>query len=139
MDDSSETRQPEDALSRSERIHIAHIDHNYLANHAGHIEANVVLVWPYSSQTKELSLLLAERDVVLRKAKGQVKVTFHLSCAREVAYSRIGIGERVKLGLNGAEVVEEADHVSTPGKKAGFTLHYTDSVQLQVLPLSILH
>lgn len=126
-----ENETADNSLTTSTRLHIADIcTSTRLSTH--HIEAYVVLVWPYSSLTKELSLLLAERDVNLRRATGQVKVTFHNTCAEQVAASRVGIGEDVKLGLVSAQLIEENEQVSTPGRKAAFTLHYSKSVDLQV-------
>jgi len=98
-----------------------------------YIEAKVALVWPYSSSTRQLSLLLAEQDVLLRKAKGQLKVIFHGAGAREIARTRVGIGDKVKIGLDQFELVLEHDILSTPGKKADFDLHVRDSITLEIL------
>lgn len=129
-----------DALMNSTRVHIADIDHS-LPLSTCQIEAYVVLVWPYSSFTEELSWLLAERDVNLRQSTGQIKVTFHGTCAKEIAKSKIGISEDIKLGLRSAQVVEGNDQISTPGKKAAYTLHYHEAVELQVQsgPNSVRH
>ena len=120
------------AMNDNNRAHIEEINSQGVEAGNQHIEADVILVWPYSSSTQELSLLLAEHDVSIQKATGQVKVTLHSACAREVAKSRIGIGETIKLSLRDAQLFEESDNVSTPGKKAAFTLHYARAVQLEV-------
>lgn len=133
MASSGENEEAHTALSNTTRIHIAYLSPTDISG-GRHIEAAVVLVWPYSSATKELSLLLAERDVSLRKARGQVKVTFHGAVAREVARLKPGIGDKVQLGLRDIELVAEQDEVSTPGKKAGFTLHSRRAVVLHVFP-----
>ena len=131
MASSGENEEARAALSTSTRIHISDLNSS-TASGARHIEADVVLVYPYSSKTTELSLRLVERDVSLRKAKGQVTVTFHDAVAREVAESRPGIGDTVWLSLRDVELVEEQDVVATPGKKAGFTLHFHHAVRLQL-------
>lgn len=131
MASSSENEEAHAALSNSARIHIAHLNSAYLSEDR-HIEADIVLVWPYSSGTKELSLLLAERDVSLRKAMGQVKVTFHGAVAKELARSKPGIGNTVRLSLGDVEMIEEQNEVHTPGKKAAFTLHCFRAVLLKL-------
>lgn len=128
----SEDENAPTAVNHARRIHIADLNTDYDTTDGEYVEAQIVLVWPYSSATKELSFLLIEKDVRLRSAKGQVKVTFHDAVAREVAKARPGIGDGVRLGLDGIEIVEEQDGVATPGKKAGFTLHSHRRVQLEV-------
>ncbi|KAK5080633.1 hypothetical protein LTR24_008469 [Lithohypha guttulata] len=131
MATSSENEEAHAALSNSTRIHIAHLN-PACPSEDKHIEADVVLVWPYSSGTQELSLLLAERDVSLRKVMGQVKATFHAAVAREVARSKPGIGDSVRLSLRDVELVQEQNEVHTPGRKAAFTLHSFRAVLLEL-------
>ena len=100
---------------------------------SSHILALVVLVWPYSSSTETLALLLADPDIRKRKSKGQVKVVFRHGCAREVARTKVGIGDVVKLGLDGCEWTETGEAVSTPGKKIEWDLEYRRRVVLQIL------
>jgi hypothetical protein len=99
---------------------------------SAYVEAEVCLLWPYSSKTGELSLLLADPDVRLRSAKGQLKVTFHGSGARGVAKSQVGIGDNVRLHLAQAEWTNTGDSVSTPGKKVDWDLHLKNQVILDV-------
>ncbi|KIW99326.1 uncharacterized protein Z519_00989 [Cladophialophora bantiana CBS 173.52] len=100
---------------------------------AAHILAQVALVWPYSSSTGTLALLLADPDIRRRKSKGQVKVVFRSGCAREVAKTQVGIGDTVKLALVGCEWKETGSVVSTPGRKINWDLEYSTRVLLQVL------
>ena len=100
---------------------------------SSYITATVALVWPYSSSTSTLALLLAEPDVRLRKSKGQVKVVFRGGCAKEVAKTHIGIGDVVKLSLDGCAWKETGDVVSTPGKKIDWDLEYNRRLVLKVL------
>jgi len=104
-----------------------------------YVAATVVLVWPYSSAMGSFSLLLAESDARLRTGKVQLKITFYNSAAKEVAASRIGIGDTIQLGLEGCEWIASADHLSTPGKKADWDLEYWRTAQLEVggLPFSM--
>ena len=89
-------------------------------------------MWPYSSSTQRISLLLAEPDVRLRKSKGQVKVTFHGASAKAVAKSQVGIGDALHLGLEGAHWNNSGDNVSTPGKKIEWDLDYDGRAVLNV-------
>ncbi|KAJ9617009.1 hypothetical protein H2200_000730 [Cladophialophora chaetospira] len=98
-----------------------------------YILAQVALVWPYSSSTGTLALLLADPDIRRRKSRGQVKVVFRYGCAREVAKTKVGIGDTIKLALAGCIWTETGDAVSTPGKKIDWDLEYRRCVILQVL------
>lgn len=103
------------------------------ASHSqSYIHGTVVLIWPYSSSNGSVSLLVADRNVHLRRRKGQVKVTFHGRCAKEVASTRVGIGDTVRLALQGSEWVNTGETVSTPGKKIEWDLHYSRKVVLGV-------
>ena len=93
------------------------------------IRAVVTLVWPYSSATKTLSLLLSEPDVRLRRANGQVKVIFYDIVAEMVAKSKVGIGDEVALSLNGSRLVNN----ETTGNYVGWDIHFDDRVLLEVL------
>jgi hypothetical protein len=102
-------------------------------NAHNHIVAQVALVWPYSSSTNTLALLLADTDVRRRKSKGQVKVIFRYGCAREVAKTKVGIGDVIKLGLEGCAWTETGDAVSTPGRRIDWDLEYHTRIVLRVL------
>ncbi len=102
------------------------------ANSSSHILANVALVWPYSSSTGTLALLLADPDIRARKARGQVKVVFRDGSAREVARTKVGIGDTIRLALVGCEWEETGETVSTPGKKIDWDLEFKSRVIIQV-------
>lgn len=123
-----------DSLKRAVRVHIADIKERLTSTDASntYIEAAVQLVWPFSSVTSQLSLLLIEKDVSFRDTAAQLKITFHDACAKQVARSRVGIGDIVQLRLAGATAEHEHEELSTPGKKTGFDLHFRKSVHLQV-------
>lgn len=96
------------------------------------INAAVTLVWPYSSSTKSLSLLLAEPDFRLRRSHGQVKAIFHGRVAEEVAGSHLGIGDAVRLSLKGAKFVAPDTSAEIPGRYVAWDLHFTNEVSLGV-------
>jgi hypothetical protein len=97
------------------------------------ILATVSLVWPYSSSTKSLGLSLAEPDFRLRRSNGQVKAIFHGRVAEKVAETQVGIGDTVRLALNGADFVGTDAATQTPGRNVAWDLHFDNGVSLEVL------
>lgn len=99
-----------------------------------HLEAVVALIWPYSSNTGRLSLLLVEDDVSVYKKVGQVKATFYGAVAQELAKSRVGIGDKVRLSLEDARATynDNDNVVSTPGKKTHWEFHFRRSIHIEV-------
>ncbi len=96
------------------------------------IKAVVTLTWPYSSATGSLAFLLSEPDFRLRRTRGQVRVQFSGSSAKEVAKSGIASGDQVLLSLDGVEWVHDEAAVATPGKGVEFELKFTERLVLQV-------
>ncbi|CAI7652105.1 unnamed protein product [Penicillium glandicola] len=94
--------------------------------------AAVALVWPYSSSTKSVSLLLVEPDFRLRGAKGQIKVTFHGRVAEKVAESHVGIGNTVCLALKDTKFVTNEGPQQTPGRSVAWDAHVENGVSLEV-------
>lgn len=134
MATSTENQTTHHAMNNSVRVRVADIENDLTSNDADskYIEAVVQLVWPFSSTTSQLSLLLIEKNVSLRDTTAQIRVTFHDACAKEVAQSKIGIGDILRLDLRGASAEAEHEELSTPGKKAGYDLHFHKNVNLQV-------
>lgn len=97
------------------------------------IHAVVTLLWPYSSSTRSLSLLLAEPDFRLRRTNGQVKVVFHGLVAEEVAKSHVGIGDTVYIRLAGSRFVDNGVSNQTPGRCIAWDINYDDGVSIEVL------
>lgn len=99
-----------------------------------HLEAVVALIWPYSSNTGRLSLLLVEDDVSIYRKVGQVKATFYGGAAQELAKSRIGIGDKVRVSLEDTQATynDNDNVVSTPGRKTHWELHFRRSIHIEV-------
>ncbi|KAH8434579.1 uncharacterized protein LDX57_012222 [Aspergillus melleus] len=123
---------PTSAPLRSPRIPIAQLSLTADNLQGSAIHAVVTLLWPYSSSTKSLSLLLAEPDFRLRRSNGQVKVIFHGPVAEDVAKSKLGIGDDVYLDLAGSRLVSNEAAVQTPGKCVAWDVHFDDRVYLEV-------
>ena len=122
-----------DSFATLTPIRISEISPISSSNTNGYIEAVIVLIWPYSSSSRSLSLLLADKDVRLRRSKGQVKVNFDGKCAEAVALTRLEIGDTVKLGLLGASWMRTGEEVSTPGRKIEWDLQFSLKLTLEVL------
>lgn len=102
------------------------------ANNA--FRALVTLLWPFSSATGQCALLLADRDFRKRYHRGQVRVRFAGPSARAIGASRIGIGDEVEVGLEGASWVSEAEGVlvKVPGNGLEGELVFTGRLSLVV-------
>ncbi|KAL6237573.1 hypothetical protein BDW75DRAFT_75703 [Aspergillus navahoensis] len=98
------------------------------------IHSVVTLLWPYSSSTKTLSVLLAEPDFRLRRINGQVKVFFHGHVAEKVARTHIGIGDTVYLSLAGSRLAKnDPDTVTqTPCRSVSWDVHFEASAFLEI-------
>ncbi|KAK5058806.1 hypothetical protein LTR84_011070 [Exophiala bonariae] len=97
------------------------------AAHESHVEATVALVWPYSNSTATFALLLVDHA-----SRGQVKVIFRNGAARQVANTKVGIGDKIQLALLGCDWKDTVDTISTPGKRLEWDLQYDSRVFLQV-------
>ncbi|KAB8234723.1 uncharacterized protein BDW43DRAFT_299428 [Aspergillus alliaceus] len=117
---------------RASRIPIAQLSPTLEDFSRSSIHACVTLIWPYSSSTKSLSLLLAEPDFRLRHSNGQIKAVFHGPIAESVAQSRIGIGDSVYLDLAGARFSNCVAAIGTPGKSVAWDVHFDDRVSLEI-------
>ncbi|KAJ9298678.1 hypothetical protein DTO271G3_3645 [Paecilomyces variotii] len=96
------------------------------------VHAVVTLVWPYSSSSQSLSLLLAEPDFRLRRSQGQVKVNFHGASAQEVAQTHVGIGDEVHLSLKGVRWTDTQGPLATPGRNVSWDINFENHVTLEI-------
>ena len=121
-------------LITSTSIPIAQLSPSLDALSHQHLEGVVTLLWPYSSSARTFTLLIAEPDFRLRRSRGQARVSFHGECAKIVANTRVGIGDVVKLGLQGVqwEKPSQDEHPVTPGKGIEWNLRYEDRATLEV-------
>lgn len=96
------------------------------------IYATVSLIWPYSSSTKSLGLLLAEPDFRLRRSNGQVKAVFHGRVAESVAEQHVGIGDTICLSLKHSSFVPNDAVSQTPGRNIAWDVHFERGLTLEV-------
>lgn len=95
----------------------------------------VTLIWPYSSSSKTLSVLLVEPDFRLRRHKGQVRIHFTGSSATAVARSGITIGTQISLSLVGVHWAKDESTPRTPGNGVEWELRFGERLALQVCNL----
>ncbi|OAX85399.1 hypothetical protein ACJ72_00210 [Emergomyces africanus] len=120
------------ALASTTLTPLAHLSPSLDDCEDRHIRAVVILLWPYSSCTKQFSLLLAEPDFRLRDRKGQVRVSFRDASAEAIAKSQVGIGDTVVLSLGGAEWQNNDAEISTPGKGVDWDITFSSRLLLEV-------
>lgn len=130
--DATDQSVPPAALAQLTKVPIAQLSPTLELIQEKCIDATVTLVWPYSSSTKSLSLLLAEPDFRLRRPHGQVKATFHGQIAEQVATSHVGIGDNVRLALKGTKFVGNDNATQTPGRYVAWDLHFESGLSLEV-------
>ena len=92
----------------------------------------VTLIWPYSSSSKSLSLLLVEPDFRLRARHGQVRLYFRGASAKAVSKREVTSGDQLTLGLRGVTWAKDDSAASTPGKGIEWQLQYGEVLDLKV-------
>ncbi|PTB67939.1 hypothetical protein BBK36DRAFT_1114653 [Trichoderma citrinoviride] len=79
------------------------------------VEGVVTVTWPYSTVRKSVAFILAERDPLHRRDKGQLRVEFDGAAGKALAGSGLGGGDEVRLSLDGARWEETEASVRRPG------------------------
>jgi len=125
-------------LAAAAQIPIAQLTPDLSAPSTRYIRAIVTLIWPYSSSNSTLTVLLAEPDFRLRRTRGQVRVQFSGSSARNVFEARIGSGDEVILSLDGVEWTKDESAGHTPGRSIDWELRFSERLVLKVLITSTL-
>ena len=120
------------SLEQSRRVRVANLVSEGIDHNPSHVEAQVALVWPYSSSTREFAFLLSEHDARPLKSGRQLKVVLHNGAARTVQAAKVGIGDNIRLLLDGAETSQVHDQNATPGKRSQFDLSFRTAVTLEV-------
>ncbi|KAF7502697.1 hypothetical protein GJ744_005261 [Endocarpon pusillum] len=128
-------------LSRASRCSITELSPAISDQASRFVDGVISLIWPYSSSTRSMAVLLADPDFRTRRAKGQTKVTFHGEIAVAVANSHVGIGDAVHLSLGGAQWAQSSEDVSVVGNRADWDLEYVGQVFMEIqrgmIPLAV--
>ncbi len=96
------------------------------------VRGEVTITWPYNSVTKTLAFLLAEPDVRLRRAKGQIRIVLQGPSATAAAESGLGAGDELLLGLAGAQFSKDVSPGRIPGARVDWQLQFDQKLALQV-------
>ena len=103
-----------------------------LETDGSYVRGVITLIWPYSSSSKSISVLLVEPDFRLRRYRGQVRISFKGASAKAVASSDLTSGDEVLVGLSGAEWVQESTVIRTPGRGVDWELQFGQRLVLHV-------
>ena len=120
------------ALIKAVATPIAQLSPSVEFEKARYVRAVIVLLWPFSSATKKLKLLISEPDFRLRSSHGQIRVTCRNEVAEAVAKSQAGIGDTVLLGLDGVRWEKQPDEQSSFVGEAEWSLVFSERIILEV-------
>lgn len=95
---------------------------------------NVAIVWPYNSVDNTLAFILAEPDVLLRRAKGEIRVQLYGSSAKRIAECKLGGGDVVALCLDGVAWGKVASTGRVSAARVDWQLEFTEKLRLEVRP-----
>ncbi|KAK3296902.1 uncharacterized protein B0H64DRAFT_423265 [Chaetomium fimeti] len=96
------------------------------------VRGEVTITWPYNSVTKKLAFLIAEPDVRLRRAKGQIRIELHGPSAKAASESGLGASDELLFSLAGAEWSKDASPGRIPGARVEWQLQFNQKLALQV-------
>lgn len=96
------------------------------------VRGEVTITWPYNSVTQTTAFLLAEPDIRLRRAKGQVRIELHGPSAKAFSACGIGAGDEVLFSLKGAEWAKDESPGRVPGARLDWQLLFNQKLALQV-------
>ncbi|KAK4189604.1 hypothetical protein QBC35DRAFT_430143 [Podospora australis] len=121
------------ALSASNLVTpIAQLDPDLSDQPSRIVRGEVGITWPYNSVTKTLAFLVAEPDVRLRRAKGQVRIELHGPAAKAVSECGIGAGDQLLLSLEGVEWAKDTSPGRIPGSRVDWQLQFTQKLVLEL-------
>jgi hypothetical protein len=92
----------------------------------------ITIIWPFSSATKSIAVLLAELDFRLRRSGGQVRVQFTGSAAKAFRDLELGAGDEVAIVLEGAQWTDAETIDRVPGQSLRWQLKFSERLVLQV-------
>ncbi|KAK4225504.1 hypothetical protein QBC38DRAFT_264117 [Podospora fimiseda] len=101
------------------------------------VRGEVGITWPYNSVTKTLAFLIAEPDVRLRRAHGQVRIELHGPSAKSLTKCEFGAGDELLLSLDGVEWAKDTSPGRIPGSRIDWQLQFKEKLVLQVRPVNL--
>jgi hypothetical protein len=123
---------PDGPLASLTLTPIAQLDPNLPDQPSRAVRGEVTITWPYNRVRNTIAFLLAEHDVRLRRAKGQVRVELHGPAAKAVADCGLGGGDQVQFSLDGADWAKDESPGRIPGARVDWQIQFTERLVLQV-------
>ncbi|KAK4127729.1 hypothetical protein N657DRAFT_687950 [Parathielavia appendiculata] len=96
------------------------------------VRGEITITWPYNSVTKRLAFLIAEPDVRLRRAKGQIRIELQGPSAKTASELGLGAGDELLFSLDGAEWSKDESPGRIPGARVEWQLQFDQNLNLQV-------
>jgi hypothetical protein len=96
------------------------------------VRGEITITWPYNSVTKTFAFLLAEPDVRLRRAKGQIRIVLLGPSATAASERGLGAGDELRFSLAGAEWAKDVSPGRIPGARVDWQLQFSQRLILQV-------
>jgi hypothetical protein len=96
------------------------------------VRGEITITWPYSSVNKTFAFLLAESDVRLRRARGQVRIELRGPCAKAASESGLGAGDELLFSLEGVVWAKDESPGRIPGARVEWQLQFSEKLILQV-------
>ncbi|KFA63238.1 hypothetical protein S40285_04909 [Stachybotrys chlorohalonatus IBT 40285] len=121
-----------DQLQASEAIPIAQLQPDPDNATSRVVDGIVTVTWPFSIVKNSLAFILAERDVLLRRNKGQLRVQLNGPAANALTKAGFGGGDELRLGLQGAEWKPCETQTRLPGDTLEWQLGFTNRLLLRI-------
>ncbi|KAJ4302254.1 hypothetical protein N0V88_002391 [Collariella sp. IMI 366227] len=96
------------------------------------VRGEVTITWPYNSVKQTFAFLLAEPDVRLRRAKGQIRVELQGPSAQAASESGLGAGDELLFSLDGVEWSKDVSPGRIPGARVEWQMQFNEKLVLQV-------
>ena len=96
------------------------------------VRGDITITWPYNSVTQTLAFLIAEPDVRLRRARGQIRIELCGPSAKAASECGLGAGDELLFSLDGAEWKKDESPGRIPGARVEWQLRFNQKLVLQV-------
>ncbi|KAK4204280.1 hypothetical protein QBC40DRAFT_192315 [Triangularia verruculosa] len=96
------------------------------------VRGEVGITWPYNSVTETFAFLLAEPDVRLRRARGQIRLELHGLSAGILSKCGLGAGDELLFSLEGATWAKDTSPGGIPGSRVEWQLQFNEKLVLQI-------
>ncbi|KAK3308056.1 uncharacterized protein B0T15DRAFT_523395 [Chaetomium strumarium] len=95
------------------------------------VRGEITITWPYSSVNKTFAFLLAECDVRLRRARGQIRIELRGPSAKAASECGLGAGDELLVSLEGVVWAKDESPGRIPGARVEWQLQFSEKLILQ--------